>query len=211
MEKSSKISILILAVSVIAAIALTAAAPKSPYTAQLASLQNKLAKANSNTSTLIDKSDSSSSINSSTTSVLQKTTLSIAKSKADDLMKNLYTWSSGSEYTKNKNTIISSLVTSPNVINNVMPDDKDNSGNSQVDALGIHSSLKSVTTYATSLDSNDLYISANATATKGSDVNSDNSPLSNNHVYKVHFDTASQRFDNITYVGKESLNNSTGN
>ena len=58
MEKSSKISILILAVSVIAAVALTAAAPKSPYTAQLASLQNKLAQANSNTSTLIDKSDS---------------------------------------------------------------------------------------------------------------------------------------------------------
>lgn len=211
MEKSSKISILILAVSVIAAVTLTAAAPKSPYTAQLASLQNKLAQANNNTSTLIDKSDSSASIDSSTTSVLQKTTLSIANSKANALMKNLYTWSSGSEYTKNKNTITASLVTSPNVINNIMPDDKDNSGNSQVDALGIHSSLKSVTTYGTSLDSNDLYISANATATKGSDVNSDNSPLSNNHVYKVHFDPASQRFDNIIYVGKESLNNSTGN
>jgi len=211
MEKSSKISILILATSVIAAVALTAAAPKSPYTAQLASLQNKLAKANNNANTLIDKSDSSSSINSSNTSLLQKTTLSIANSKANELMKNLYTWSSGSEYTKNKNEIIASLVTSPNVINNVMPDDKDNSGNSQVDALGIHSSLKSVTTYATSLDSNDLYISANATATKDSDVNSDNSPLSNNHIYKVHFDTSSQKFDNISSFGNARLNNSTGN
>ena len=211
MEKSSKISILILAVSVIASVALTAAAPKSPYTAQLTSLQNKLAQANDNANTLVDKSDSSSSVNPSTTSVLQKTTLSIATSKANDLMKNLYTWSSGSEYTKNKNTIITKLVASPNVINSVMPDDKDNSGNSQIDALGIHSSLKSVTVYATSLDSPDLYISAEATATKGTDVNSDNSPLSNNHVYKAHFDTSSQRFDNITYVGKQSLNNSTGN
>lgn len=211
MKKSSKISIPIIIGSIIIAIGLTLAAPKSPYNNELTALQNKLAKVNNESTKIIDNSDSASSLDSSTATALKNTTISLATTQANNLMKNLYTWSSGADYTKNKATIIKSYVTSPDVISSAMPDDKDNSGNSQITALGLHSQLKSVHVYNNDINTSDIYIIATATATKNQDANDTNTPLSNNYVYKAHFDNTSQKFSSLTYIGKESLNNSTGN
>lgn len=210
MNKSTKTSIAIIGVSVIAAAGIMISAPHSPYAQELAKLQVDLAKVNNESNKLTDSSDSSSSSSSSQSSLLQQTVLSQTDKKATDLMKNLYNWSSSKEYNANKQAIIKNDVSDAKLIDSIMPDDKDKSGNSQIDALSIHSTFKTVKTFSNQLNNGDVYLITTATATKSSDSSSDNEPLSNNHVYKAHFDPQSQKFTAITYVGKESLTNSTG-
>lgn len=207
MKNIYKLSIGTIALGAIVGVALTVASPKSPYTKQLTSLQNELSVVNNQSNKLTIQAKKLNKT-PSTKTVLQSTTYNMASSKASDLMTKMYTWQSGKTYTANRNNILQNDVSSEDVLEKIMPVDKDNSGNSQVDALNLKSSLKSVKTFAPDLDNEDLYIVATVSASNN-DSTAD-STLTNNQVYQVHFDTKSQKFTSLNYIGKESLDNSTG-
>lgn len=196
-----------IALGAIVGIALMVASPKSPYTKQLTSLQNELSVVNNQSNKLTIQAKKLNKT-PSTKTVLQSTTYNMASSKASDLMTKMYTWQSGKTYTANRNDIIQNDVSSEDVLEKIMPVDKDNSGNSQVDALNLKSSLKSIKTFASGLDNEDLYIVATISASNNDST--DDSTLTNNQVYQAHFDTKSQKFTSLNYIGKESLDNSTG-
>lgn len=207
MKNIYKLSIGTIALGAIVGVALTVASPKSPYTKQLTSLQNELSVVNNQSNRLTIQAKKLNKA-PSTKTVLQSTTYNMASSKASDLMTKMYTWQSGKTYTANRNNIIQNDVSSEDVLEKIMPVDKDNSGNSQVDALNLKSSLKSVKTFASDLDNEDLYIVATISASNNDST--DDSTLTNNQVYQAHFDTKSQKFTSLNYIGKESLDNSTG-
>lgn len=207
MKNIYKLSIGTIALGAIIGVTLMVASPKSPYTKQLTSLQNELSVVNNQSNKLTIQAKKLNKA-PSTKTVLQSTTYNMASSKASDLMTKMYTWDSGKTYTANRSNIIQNDVSSEDVLAKIMPVDKDNSGNSQVDALNLKSSLKSVKTFASDLSNKDLYIVATISASNSDST--DNSTLTNNQVYQAHFDTKSQKFTSLNYIGKESLDNSTG-
>lgn len=207
MKNIYKLSIGTIALGAIIGVTLMVASPKSPYTKQLTSLQNELSVVNNQSNKLTIQAKKLNKA-PSTKTVLQSTTYNMASSKASDLMTKMYTWDSGKTYTANRSNIIQNDVSSEDVLAKIMPVDKDNSGNSQVDALNLKSSLKSVKTFTSDLSNKDLYIVATISASNSDST--DNSTLTNNQVYQAHFDTKSQKFTSLNYIGKESLDNSTG-
>jgi len=206
MNKSTKISLSILGVSVMIGIGAMSTAPHSPYAQELTKLQSQLADLNKEQTKISEDADKNSSKQST---IITNTTLSQTNKKANDLMKNMYSWSSGEKYDANKQSIIKNDITDANIISDFMPNNKDTSGNSQIDALGIKSSFISVKTFAANTSDSDVYLITKASATKSND-DSSSSALSNNYVYKAHYDAQSQKFSSLTFVGKESLTNSTG-
>lgn len=178
---------------------ITVAPHNSASNSEISDLQTRL-----NTITSHTKNE----VNSYSTSnaYLKNTTYDKLTIRSKDLMTNLYTWSDGKSYNANKDKIIKDDVSSGGIINSVMPDAKDNSGESQIDALSLTSELKSINVYTSALDSSDATVVAKATASKTSEFSS----LANNYIYKIHYDSGSDKIDSVQYVGKESLNTSTG-
>lgn len=167
---------------------------------EITNLQNKLNSIVSNTKNKIND-------NTTTDTYLKDTTFNNLNNVSKDLMKNLYTWSDGKSYNQNKEQIINNDVSSADLIRTIMPDAKDTSGESQIDALNLTSNLESTNIYISALDSENATIVAKATASK----TGESSTLSNNYVYTIHYNPSINKIDNIQYVGKESLNTSTGN
>lgn len=210
MKKDTKIAAAIVGTSFALMIGLSATAPQSPYTSQLNTLHTQLSKVNAEGNTLT-KETTTKKVELTTPNVLSATKLGKINTKAKDLMTNLYTWSSSKEYTANKLKIVrNNDVSATTVIDKVMPDDKDTSGNSQIDALNVTSKLVSTRVYSSAIDTNDVTIIATVTATTDSDVTDDNTPLSNEQIYTAHYDDKLNAFTTLTYVGKGSLSNSTG-
>lgn len=207
MNSKTKISIGIIMASLIGAGVMVSTSPTSPYKSELDRLQNQLNQVNT-TSTKLSK-ESNSIKTPSVASVIKSTPYGLASAKATDFMTKLYTWSNGKEYTANRNDIIKSDITNADLIKTTMPEDKDISGNSQIDSLGYMSEAKSVETYANNLNDTDLIVVAQVASSKTGSV--DSNGLTNNQVYTLHVDPATQKIDKMSYLGKESLDNSTGN
>lgn len=207
MNSKTKISIGIIMASLIGAGVMVSTSPTSPYKAELDRLQNQLNQVNT-TSTKLSK-ESNNIKTPSIANVIKSTPYGLASAKATDFMTKLYTWSNGKEYTANRNDIIKSDITSADLIKTTMPEDKDISGNSQINSLGYMSEAKSVETYANDLNNTDLIVVAQVASSKTGSVDSDG--LTNNQVYTLHIDPATQKIDKMSYLGKESLDNSTGN
>lgn len=207
MNSKTKISIGIIMASLIGAGVMVSTSPTSPYKAELDRLQSQLNQVNT-TSTKLSK-ESNNIKTPSVATVIKSTPYGLASAKATDFMTKLYTWSNGKEYTNNRNDIIKSDITNADLIKATMPEDKDISGNSQVDSLGYMSETKSVKAYANDLNSTDLIVVAQVASSKTGSVDSDG--LTNNQVYTIHVDPATQKIDKMSYLGKESLDNNTGN
>lgn len=206
MNLSSKISIGIIVASLIGAGIMISTSPTSPYKAELDRLQNQLNQVNTTSTKLSKESDNIKT--PSVTNVIKSTPYGLASAKATDFMTKLYTWSNGKEYTANRNDIIKSDITNADLIKTTMPEDKDISGNSQVDSLGYMSETKSVEAYSNDLNSTDLIVVAQVASSKTGSI--DNNGLTNNQVYKIHVDPATQKIDTMSYLGKESLDSNTG-
>ena len=206
MNLSSKISIGIIVASLIGAGIMVSTSPTSPYKAELDRLQNQLNQVNTTATKLSKESDNIKT--PSVTNVIKSTPYGLASAKATDFMTKLYTWSNGKEYTANRNDIIKSDITNADLIKTTMPEDKDISGNSQVDSLGYMSETKSVEAYSNDLNSTDLIVVAQVASSKTGSI--DNNGLTNNQVYKIHVDPATQKIDTMSYLGKESLDSNTG-
>ena len=206
MNLSNKISISIVVASLIGAGIMVSTSPTSPYKAELDRLQNQLNQVNTTATKLSKESDNIKT--PSVTNVIKSTPYGLASAKATDFMTKLYTWSNGKEYTANRNDIIKSDITNADLIKTTMPEDKDISGNSQVDSLGYMSETKSVEAYSNDLNSTDLIVVAQVASSKTGSI--DNNGLTNNQVYKIHVDPATQKIDTMSYLGKESLDSNTG-
>ena len=206
MNSTTKISIGIVMASLIGAGIMVSTSPTSPYKTELDRLQTQLNQVNT-TSTKLSK-ESNNIKTPSVASVIKSTPYGLASAKATDFMTKLYTWSNGKEYTANRNDIIKSDITNADLIKATMPEDKDISGNSQVDSLGYMSETKSVNAYVNDLNSTDLIVVAQVASSKTGSVDSDG--LTNNQVYTLHVDPATQKIDTMSYLGKESLDSSTG-
>lgn len=206
MNLSSKISIGVVVASLIGAGIMISTSPTSPYKAELDRLQNQLNQVNTTSTKLSKESDNIKT--PSVTNVIKSTPYGLASAKATDFMTKLYTWSNGKEYTANRNDIIKSDITNADLIKTTMPEDKDISGNSQIDSLGYMSETKSVKAYSNDLNSTDLIVVAKVASSKTGSIN--NNGLTNNQVYKIHVDPATQKIDTMSYLGKESLDSNTG-
>ncbi len=204
MNNSNKIIASILGASIVISGLAVITSHHDDTTKTLASLQKELTRVNEETKKI--KSDNQSTEKNP----IIGTTLYNAQQTGNDLMTNLYSWSSSKDYNENKTSIIKNDITDPNLISQLMPDDKDISGNSKIDAYNIKSKLVDATAYTQDINSGDVYLVAEATSEKKSQNNSDNN-LSAKYLYKAHYDTNAKRFNNLSYIGKESLSASSGN
>lgn len=205
MDKS-KLAYVILAAGAILGLGAFVSSPSSPYTGQLKSLQVQLAKVNDDVAKANNKKQSETS-NVTVTNDDKGTVLAKAMSKSEDMMTDIYTWSDHKSYEANRTKLTADFTTDVNSANALMPEDKDNSGNSRVEALGVSSRYGGQTVFATSTDSPDVYILAQTTA---SQKNYGSEGANVNQLFKAHYDAPTQRFTTLQYLGKTSLQSSTG-
>ena len=141
-------------------------------------------------------------------SVMSKTNLGKATTIANQAMTDLYTWNSHDDYTNNQQDL-NKVISDTAVIQKIMPDDKDSSGNSQIEALDLSSKLSGINVYSIDTNGSDVLIDAIVTAQKNYDK--DQPTTSSHFIYTAHYDSNLNKFTAVDYKGENLQNYSTTN